>query len=76
MKFVAGNLPEVLGATYTFDGVIIKTAPRITAKKESGTFLLQIKQTRLSDTAFYYCEETIELNKSILNGTFLRVKGK
>uniref|UniRef100_A0A3P9PI92 Ig-like domain-containing protein n=1 Tax=Poecilia reticulata TaxID=8081 RepID=A0A3P9PI92_POERE len=67
MKVVAGNLPEVLGATYTFDSNIANFTPHITTKQEPGTFLLHIKQTELKDTAFYYCEEIIELQKSLWN---------
>uniref|UniRef100_A0A3B5PYI4 Uncharacterized LOC111607142 n=1 Tax=Xiphophorus maculatus TaxID=8083 RepID=A0A3B5PYI4_XIPMA len=75
MKVVAGNLPEVLGATYTFGGIIVNSTPRFETEKEQGTFLLHIKQTELKDTAFYYCEEILELQKSLQNVTFLKVKG-
>lgn len=75
MKVVAGNLPEVLGATYTFGGIIVNSTPRFKTEKEPGTFLLHIKQTELKDTAFYYCEEILELQKSLQNVTFLKVKG-
>lgn len=75
MKVVAGNLPEVLGASYTFDSSIVNYTPHIITKQEPGTFLLQIKQTELKDTAFYYCEEISELQKSLMNVTFLKVKG-
>lgn len=76
MRVVAGNLPEVLGATYTFDQGTVNKTPRITTKKETGTFVLHIIQTQLNDTAFYYCEEVIELKTTKWNITFLRVKGK
>ncbi|PWA22257.1 hypothetical protein CCH79_00012531, partial [Gambusia affinis] len=75
MKVVAGNLPEVLGASYTFDSSIVNYTPHIITKQEPDTFLLQIKQTELKDTAFYYCEEISELQKSLMNVTFLKVKG-
>ncbi|XP_041799628.1 uncharacterized protein LOC121611253 [Chelmon rostratus] len=48
--------------------------PRVTAKKEPGTFLLHITKTELSDTAFYYCEQLVELQTTFLNKTFLQVK--
>jgi len=74
-KLIAGKLPQILGATYAFDSGIVNNTPGFTAKKEPGTFVLHITQTKLSDTAFYYCEETDELQKRYLNVTFLRVKG-
>lgn len=76
IRVVAGNLPEVLGATYTFDQGTVNETPRITTKQEAGTFVLHIIQTQLNDTAFYYCEEVIELKTTKWNITFLRVKGK
>uniref|UniRef100_A0A3P8RXD8 Ig-like domain-containing protein n=1 Tax=Amphiprion percula TaxID=161767 RepID=A0A3P8RXD8_AMPPE len=74
-RVVAGNLPEVLGATYTFDSGTFNETPRIIAKQEPGTFILHITQTKLSDTAFYYCEEIVELRTTLMNITFLAVKG-
>ncbi|XP_040904165.1 uncharacterized protein LOC121188455 isoform X2 [Toxotes jaculatrix] len=75
IRLTAGNLPEVLGATYTFDSIYINKTPRITAKQEPQTFVLHITKTELSDTAFYYCEKHVELQTTFLNITFLRVKG-
>lgn len=75
-KLAAGNLPEVLGATYTFDNGNVNKTPRITTKQEPGTFVLHITETELTDSAFYYCEKHIELQTEYLNITFLRVKGK
>uniref|UniRef100_I3IXB0 Ig-like domain-containing protein n=1 Tax=Oreochromis niloticus TaxID=8128 RepID=I3IXB0_ORENI len=75
IRVVAGNLPEVLGATYTFDHATVNKTPRITTKQETGTFVLHIIQTQLNDTAFYYCKEVIELKTTQWNITFLRVKG-
>uniref|UniRef100_A0A672ZR05 Ig-like domain-containing protein n=1 Tax=Sphaeramia orbicularis TaxID=375764 RepID=A0A672ZR05_9TELE len=54
VRVVAGNFPEALGATYTFDHALVNTTPRITTKQESGTFVLSIKRTTLTDTALYY----------------------
>lgn len=76
MRLAPGNLPEVLGATYTFDGSYVNKTPRITVKPEPGTFVLRITETELSDTAFYYCEEYADLQTTFLNVTFLRVQGK
>ncbi|XP_039476763.1 uncharacterized protein LOC120443075 [Oreochromis aureus] len=75
IRVVAGNLPEVLGATYTFDHATVNKTPRITTKQGTGTFVLHIIQTQLNDTAFYYCKEVIELKTTQWNITFLRVKG-
>ncbi|XP_028272022.1 uncharacterized protein LOC114442543 isoform X2 [Parambassis ranga] len=74
-KLVAGNLPEDLGATYTFDQGTVNKTPHITARQEPGTFVLHITQTQLSDTAFYYCQEILELQTTLLNITLLSVKG-
>lgn len=76
IRLAPGNLPEVLGATYTFDASYVNKTPRITVKPEPGTFVLRITETELSDTAFYYCEEYADLHITFLNVTFLRVQGK
>uniref|UniRef100_A0A3B5B8G2 Ig-like domain-containing protein n=1 Tax=Stegastes partitus TaxID=144197 RepID=A0A3B5B8G2_9TELE len=73
-RLVAGNLPEVLGTTYFYGHAISNETPRITAKLGNGTFVLRITQTKLSDTALYYCEEMAERRKSSSNVTFLTVK--
>ncbi|XP_029297347.1 uncharacterized protein LOC115014539 isoform X2 [Cottoperca gobio] len=75
IRVVAGNFPEVLGASYTFDNARVNMTPRITTKQEPGTFVLRITKTQLSDTAFYCCEQVVELQTIFLNKTFLRVKG-
>ncbi|XP_074503770.1 signal-regulatory protein beta-2-like isoform X1 [Sebastes fasciatus] len=75
IRLVAGNFPEILAATYTFDEGNVNKAPRITAKKEPGTFVLHITKTERSDSAFYYCQQVVELQSTFLNKTFLRVKG-
>ncbi|XP_031159119.1 signal-regulatory protein beta-2-like isoform X1 [Sander lucioperca] len=74
IRVVAGNFPEMLGATYTFDNGNVNKTPRITAKQEPGTFVLHITKTELSDTAFYYCEQVVELQTTFLNKTSLKVK--
>ncbi|XP_024861944.2 uncharacterized protein LOC108236637 isoform X2 [Kryptolebias marmoratus] len=75
IKLVPGNLPEVLGATYTFNHSIVKETLHFKLNHGPETFVLQIYQIKLSDTAFYYCEEVIDLQKTVLNVTFISVKG-
>uniref|UniRef100_A0A672ZQX5 Ig-like domain-containing protein n=1 Tax=Sphaeramia orbicularis TaxID=375764 RepID=A0A672ZQX5_9TELE len=74
VRVVAGNFPEVLGATFTFNSASVTTLPRITTKKEPGTFVLSIKRTTRTDTALYYCEQHADLNTTFLQTTFLYVK--
>ncbi|KAF7216306.1 uncharacterized protein [Nothobranchius furzeri] len=74
MKLVPGKLPEVLAATYTFDTSSIIPHPGVTTYQEPGAFVLHLRQIKLSDSAFYYCDEVHELKKMILNITFIRVK--
>lgn len=76
IKLAAGNLPKVLGATYTFDGGYVNKTPRTTTRQEPGTFILHITRAELRDTAFYYCEKHVELKTTFLNITFLRVERK
>ncbi|XP_068571664.1 uncharacterized protein [Cebidichthys violaceus] len=77
IRLVSGNLPEFFQGTFTFkydyDGV--NTTPHITTKQEPGTFLLHIHQAKLSDTGVYYCLRVIELDMTLLKGTFLRIGG-
>ncbi|XP_051275436.1 signal-regulatory protein beta-2-like [Dicentrarchus labrax] len=75
IRLVSGDLPELLGGTYTFDFDGVNKTPRITAKQEPGAFVLHISQTNLSDTGVYYCVKVKELDMIFLNGTFLRIKG-
>ncbi|KAA8588680.1 hypothetical protein FQN60_010025, partial [Etheostoma spectabile] len=74
IRVAAGNFPEMLGATYTFDNAKVNKSPRITVKQEPGTFVLHITKTELIDTAFYYCEQVVELQTTFLNKTSLKVK--
>lgn len=74
-KLVPGNLPEVLGASYTYDHDAVRTTHHFTSKQQSGTFVLSINHIKLSDTAFYYCEEILELQRNVFNVTFISVKG-
>nr|XP_046261696.1 uncharacterized protein LOC124067944 [Scatophagus argus] len=75
IRVVSGNLPEFLGATYTFDYKGINQTPRITAKQGPGTFLLHIKETKRSDTGLYYCVKVYLRDMKFLNATFLIIKG-
>uniref|UniRef100_A0A3Q4MU77 Ig-like domain-containing protein n=1 Tax=Neolamprologus brichardi TaxID=32507 RepID=A0A3Q4MU77_NEOBR len=75
IRIVSGSWPEFLGGTFTFDYDGVNTTPHITAKQEPGTFILEISQTRLSDTGLYYCIKVDQLDMEFLNATFLKIKG-
>nr|XP_020463132.1 signal-regulatory protein beta-2-like [Monopterus albus] len=75
VKLVAGNMPEVLGRAFNFDYDGVANVSRVATKQEPGTFVLQIAETKLSDTAFYYCLKSERFNISFLKGIFLRIKG-
>ncbi|XP_061747904.1 uncharacterized protein LOC133546084 isoform X3 [Nerophis ophidion] len=78
VRLVSGTSPEIVAKTASYDLGSVergtsKTGHRITAKKEQGTFVLQISQVEKSDTAIYYCLK-VELSQlSFLKGTFLQV---
>ncbi|XP_047196532.1 uncharacterized protein LOC124852083 isoform X4 [Hippoglossus stenolepis] len=63
--------PEVLVKTNGF----VTLDPRITARKEPGTFVLHITEAKQSDTAVYYCMKIHLQNLTFLKGTDLRVQG-
>lgn len=71
IRLVPGNLPEVLGRTFSFDSV----DPRIKATEETLTFVLRINKAKRSDTGLYYCVKTRQ-KLTFLKGIDLRVKGK
>ncbi|XP_036932353.1 uncharacterized protein LOC119007091 [Acanthopagrus latus] len=73
IRLVVGSFPEVAAATYTFDGSSVHTSSRFKAKQEPGTFVLYITKAELSDAAFYYCQQVIELRATFLNKTFLNI---
>ncbi|TKS72092.1 Signal-regulatory protein beta-2 [Collichthys lucidus] len=75
VRLVSGNFPELLGGTFVFDYEGVNETPRMTTKQEPGTFLLQIHETKLSDTGLYYCMKINRLEMTFLNRTFLRIKG-
>ncbi|XP_030252036.1 uncharacterized protein LOC115568671 [Sparus aurata] len=74
IRLVSGNMPELLGGTYSFDFDGGKKT-RITAKQGDGTFLLHISKAQLSDTGIYYCLKVKSLDMTFVNGTFLRIQG-
>ncbi|XP_054872266.1 signal-regulatory protein beta-2-like [Amphiprion ocellaris] len=75
IRLVSGKSPELLGGTHTlyYDGV--SKTPHITAKQGPGTFILQIHETQLSDTGFYYCIKVNRFDLEFMNATFLRITG-
>ncbi|XP_040903639.1 signal-regulatory protein beta-2-like [Toxotes jaculatrix] len=76
IRLVSGTFPEVLGGTLAYDYDGVKKTHRITAKQESGQFVLHISNTQLSDTAVYYCIKVTQSNMRFLKGIFLRIKGQ
>ncbi|XP_054872858.1 signal-regulatory protein beta-2-like [Amphiprion ocellaris] len=75
IRFFAGNLPEILGKTFSFDYNDKKEISRIKTKQEPGRFVLHIRKTEQSDTAFYYCLISQHRSIRFLEGIFLRVEG-
>uniref|UniRef100_A0A4W6FB87 Ig-like domain-containing protein n=1 Tax=Lates calcarifer TaxID=8187 RepID=A0A4W6FB87_LATCA len=71
IRLVSGNLPKILGKTYSYE-----PDPRITATEGHGTFDLHIGKAKLSDAAVYYCVKTQQGELIFLEGTDLRVEGK
>ncbi|XP_047196554.1 uncharacterized protein LOC118112718 isoform X1 [Hippoglossus stenolepis] len=71
IRVVSGMFPEVLVKTNGF----VTLDPRITARKEPGTFVLHITEAKQSDTAVYYCMKIHLQNLTFLKGTDLRVQG-
>uniref|UniRef100_A0A3Q3AEK8 Ig-like domain-containing protein n=1 Tax=Kryptolebias marmoratus TaxID=37003 RepID=A0A3Q3AEK8_KRYMA len=75
IRLVVGNMPEILGKTFSFNYDKANLKSHITTKQEPGRFILHIARTKLSDTAFYYCLKSNRYNLTFLRGTFLRIKG-
>ncbi|XP_030252040.1 uncharacterized protein LOC115568674 [Sparus aurata] len=75
IRLVSGNMPELLGGTFSFDYDGVNKTPRITAKQGDGTFLLHISEAQLSDTGLYYCVKVKSLDMTFVEGTFLRIQG-
>ena len=76
IRLVSGNLPEILGGTFSFDDDGVNTTPHFTVKQEPGSFVLYIHKAEPSDAGGYYCMEQLNLNMKLLIGTFLKIKGK
>nr|XP_046261712.1 uncharacterized protein LOC124067950 isoform X5 [Scatophagus argus] len=70
IRLVSGNLPEVLGKSFSFENV----GSRIRTSEEPRTFVLRIKSVELSDAALYYCLK-IRQKLSFLKGAHLSVEG-
>ncbi|XP_070818317.1 signal-regulatory protein beta-2-like [Chaetodon trifascialis] len=77
IKLVPGKLPEILGRALSFDYDNVNEIPHITFTREPERFILSITETKLSDTAFYYCLKSNSQRYKIafLKGAFLRVEG-
>ncbi|XP_051810421.1 uncharacterized protein LOC127535764 [Acanthochromis polyacanthus] len=75
IRLVSGKYPEFMGGTHTFDYDGVNKTPYITTKQGPGAFILQIHETQLSDSGFYYCIKVNQLNMEFVNTTFLRIKG-
>ncbi|XP_076595882.1 signal-regulatory protein beta-2-like [Chaetodon auriga] len=75
IKLVPGKLPEILGRAASFDYDFVNEIPHITFTREPGRFDLSITETKLSDTAFYYCLKSEQYKIMFLKGAFLRVEG-
>ncbi|XP_078025598.1 uncharacterized protein LOC144463831 [Epinephelus lanceolatus] len=68
MRLVSGDIPKVLGKTFSFE-----RDPRITATEKPGKFVLHIKNTRQSDTAVYLCVKIHQQTFTLLKGADLKV---
>lgn len=75
-RFVHGSLPDVLGATFSFNSSSRNNSSRIISEQGPGTFLLRILKVTPRDTGFYYCIKTRLVTMIFLKGTFLRIEGK
>ncbi|KAM9835250.1 uncharacterized protein ACBT44_016795 isoform 2-T2 [Syngnathus typhle] len=74
IRLVSGTFPEVLfGSSSTFKNEPSKRGDRLTAKKEPGKFVLQIRKVQKSDIAIYYCLR-VAYPVQFLSGTFLQVR--
>uniref|UniRef100_A0A3Q4AM55 Ig-like domain-containing protein n=1 Tax=Mola mola TaxID=94237 RepID=A0A3Q4AM55_MOLML len=70
-RFISGSLPEVLGGTFSFDYDSVNSNRHFTTKQEPESFVLQIHQTQLSDTGFYYCMKVNIRKMTFIEGIFL-----
>ncbi|XP_034037265.1 uncharacterized protein LOC117520071 [Thalassophryne amazonica] len=76
IRLVSGNVPEVVGATFSFEheGHDNKM-PHITAKVKNELFILKITEANHSDTGLYYCTVVQQLDMKFMKGILLKVKG-
>ncbi|XP_065815142.1 uncharacterized protein [Labrus bergylta] len=75
LRLVSGDLPEVLGGTFSFEYDDVHKTPRITAKQKSGTFVMIIDKAKVGDTGLYFCVKQEGIKMTVLKGTFLQIKG-
>uniref|UniRef100_A0A3Q3F8G0 Ig-like domain-containing protein n=1 Tax=Labrus bergylta TaxID=56723 RepID=A0A3Q3F8G0_9LABR len=59
-RLVSGDLPEVLGGTFT--------------KQKPGTFVMIIDKAKVGDTGLYFCVKQEGIKMTVLKGTFLQIK--
>ncbi|XP_060905098.1 uncharacterized protein LOC132982563 [Labrus mixtus] len=74
-RLISGDLPEVLGGTFSFDYDDVHKTPRITAKQKPGLFVMIIDKAKVGDTGLYFCVKQERINMTVLKGTFLQIKG-
>uniref|UniRef100_A0A3Q3FTA6 Ig-like domain-containing protein n=1 Tax=Labrus bergylta TaxID=56723 RepID=A0A3Q3FTA6_9LABR len=74
LRLVSGDLPEVLGGTFSFEYDDVHKTPRITAKQKPGTFVMIIDKAKVGDTGLYFCVKQERINMTVLKGTFLQIK--
>ncbi|XP_061747917.1 uncharacterized protein LOC133546092 [Nerophis ophidion] len=82
IRLISGNTPEILAAKPSLDpgpGSVepetLIQQPRVTARKETGTFVLEMSNLQKSDTASYFCLKVNRTNMTFLNETFLHITG-
>lgn len=75
-RFVHGSLPDVLGATFSFNSDFQNSSSHIICEQGPGRFLLHIINVTPHDTGFYYCIKANLYTMIFLKGTFLKIQGK
>uniref|UniRef100_A0A8C5NBY8 Immunoglobulin domain-containing protein n=1 Tax=Gouania willdenowi TaxID=441366 RepID=A0A8C5NBY8_GOUWI len=70
ITIISGHLPEFLDGTD-----FVARSNRISAKQESGTSVLHIREAKLDDTGLYYCVINDWRRWKIVTGHFVKVKG-
>ncbi|XP_028316014.1 uncharacterized protein LOC114471417 isoform X2 [Gouania willdenowi] len=69
ITIISGHLPEFLDGTD-----FVARSNRISAKQESGTSVLHIREAKLDDTGLYYCVINDWRRWKIVTGHFVKVK--